>query len=81
MWVTSHMLSTSTVNYPMALTSLVVHLHAQKNQALILGTLCCIGSIIFLIKDFATQICLGLFLFGGPKNVTLTFPFATFLST
>jgi hypothetical protein len=64
------MLSTSTVNYLMAPTGLVVHLHAQMNQASILGTLSCIGPITFSIKEFATQICLGLLLFGGSKNVT-----------
>jgi hypothetical protein len=75
------MLSASTVNYPMAPTGLIVHLHEQINQASILGALFCIGPVTFSIKDFATQICLGLLLLGGPKNVTLTFPFATFLST
>jgi hypothetical protein len=64
----------------MAPTGLIVHLHAQRNQASTLGSLSCIGPIIFSIKDFATQICLGLLLFSRPKNVTLTFPFATFLS-
>jgi hypothetical protein len=75
------MLSASTVNYPMAPTSLVVHLHEQINQASILGALFYIGPVTFSIKDFATQICLGLLLLGGPRNVTLTVPFATFLST
>jgi hypothetical protein len=75
------MLSASTVNYPMDPTGLIVHLHEQINQASILGALFCIGPVTFSIKDFATQICLGLLLLGGPKNVTLTFPFATFLST
>jgi hypothetical protein len=59
----------------------LVHLHEQINQASTLGALFCIGPITFSIKDFATQNCLGLLLLGGPKNVTLTFPFATFLST
>jgi hypothetical protein len=59
----------------MAPTGLVVHLYAQRNQASILGTLSCIEPITFLIKDFATQTCLGLLLFGGPKMVTLTFTF------
>jgi hypothetical protein len=75
------MLSASTVNYPVAPTGLVVHLHEQINQASILRGLFCIGPVTFSIKDFATQICLGLLLLGGPRNVTLTFPFATFLIT
>jgi hypothetical protein len=69
----------STVNYTMAPTGLVVHLHEQINQASILRALFCIGPITFSIMDFATQICLGLLLLGGPSNVTLTFTFATFL--
>jgi hypothetical protein len=73
--------SASTVIYPMAPTGLVVHLHEQINQASILRALFCIGPVTFSIKDFATQICIGLLLLGGPRNVTLTFPFATFLST
>jgi hypothetical protein len=73
------MLNPSTVNYLMAPTGLVVHLHEQINQALILGALFCIRPVTFSIKDFATQICLGLRLLGGPRNVTLTIPFATFL--
>jgi hypothetical protein len=81
MWVASHMLNASTVNYPMAPTGLVVHLHEQINQASILWALFCIVLVTFSIKDFATQICLDLLLLGGPRNVTLTFPFATFLST
>jgi peptidoglycan/xylan/chitin deacetylase (PgdA/CDA1 family) len=75
------MLSASTVNNPMTPTGLVVHLHQQINQASILRALLCIGLVTFSIKDFATQICLGLLLLGGPRNVTLTFPFATFLRT
>jgi hypothetical protein len=68
MWVPSHMLSASTVNYPMAPTGLVVHLHAQINEASILGTIFCIGPVTFSIKDFTTQIYLGLLLLGGHKN-------------
>jgi hypothetical protein len=68
-------------NNPMNSTGLVVHLHPQTNQALILRALFCIGPVTFSIKDFATQIGLGLLLLGGPRNVTLTFPFATFLRT
>jgi hypothetical protein len=60
---------------------LVVHLHEQINQASILRDLFCIGSVTFSIKDFATQICLGLLLLGGRRNVTLNFLFATFLRT
>jgi hypothetical protein len=75
------MLSASTVNNLMAPTGLLVHLHEQINQASILRALFCIGLVTFSIKDFATQICLGLPLLGGPRNVTLTFPFATFLRT
>jgi hypothetical protein len=74
------MLSASTVNYAMAPTGLVVHLHEQINQASMLGALFCIGPVTLSIKNFGTQICLGLFLLGGPRNVTLTFTFATFLS-
>jgi hypothetical protein len=39
------------------------------------------GAITFSIKYFATQICLGLLLLDGPRNVTLTFPLVSFLST
>jgi hypothetical protein len=75
------MLSASTVNNPMTPTSFVVHLHQQINQASILRALFCIGPMTLSIKVFPTQICLGLLLLGGPRNVTLTFPFATFLMT
>jgi hypothetical protein len=74
-------LSASTVNNPMAPTGLVVHLHEQINQASILRVLFCVGPVTFSIKEFATQICLGALFLGGPRNVTLTFPFATFLRT
>jgi hypothetical protein len=60
MWVASHMLSASTINYRMAPTGLVVCLHEQINQASILRALFCIRPVTFSIKDFATQICLGL---------------------
>jgi hypothetical protein len=75
------MLSASTVNYPMAPTGLVVHLYEQINQASILRALFCIRPITFSIKDFATQIFPSILLLGGPRNVTLTFSFDTFLST
>jgi hypothetical protein len=65
----------------MAPIGLVVHLHEQINQPSIFRALFCIGPVTFSIKDFATQICLGLLLLGGPRNATLTFPFATFLRT
>jgi hypothetical protein len=47
MWVASHMLSASTVNYPMSPTSIVVHLDEQINQASSLRALFCIGPVTF----------------------------------
>jgi hypothetical protein len=61
-WVLSHMLSASTINYPMEPTGLVVHIHEQINQASILMALFCIGPVTFSIKDYSCLVDLGMLL-------------------